>query len=93
MRKASPTLPFGLALFVAFTFLNSATAAAQQNILGEEHWVTSVSAADGKPLKIYVWEKRLRDVDVKQFGATGKIVLLAHGATTPGRVAFDLQVP
>lgn len=60
---------------------------------GTEHWVQSVSGADGKPLKINVWEKRLSTIDLSTLGKTGKVVLLAHGAGTPGRIAFDLQVP
>jgi len=62
------------------------------SIQGTEHWVQGVSAQDGKPLKLYVWEKRRADLDLKSFAASGKVVVLAHGATTPGRVSFDLQV-
>jgi non-heme chloroperoxidase len=61
-------------------------------IHGTEHSVQSVSALDGKPLTLYVWEKRRADLGVKSFGASGKVVVLAHGAGTPGRVFFDLQV-
>jgi pimeloyl-ACP methyl ester carboxylesterase len=95
MSIAPATLIFGLSLglLAGLTFLYPPTADAEEKILGEDHWVTSVSAADGKPLKIYVWEKRLKDVDVKTFATTGRVVLLAHGATIPSRTAFDLQVP
>lgn len=62
------------------------------SIQGAEHFVQSVSAHDGKPLKLYVWEKRRPDIDLRSFAASGKVVILAHGATTPGRVGFDLQV-
>jgi pimeloyl-ACP methyl ester carboxylesterase len=55
--------------------------------------VTSVSASDGKPLSIEVWEKYRRDLDPKVFTTTGKVVLLAHGAGNSGRVVFDVQVP
>jgi pimeloyl-ACP methyl ester carboxylesterase len=68
-------------------------ASAQDKIIGEEHRVASISAADGKPLKLFLWEKRLKDADFKEFAGTGKVVLLAHGASTPGHIAFDLQVP
>src|SRR5205807_8286943 len=66
---------------------------AGEPIAGAEHWVQSVSGLDGKPLKLYVWEKRLRAGDPSAFARSGKVVLLAHGAGTPGRIAFDLQVP
>ena len=66
---------------------------AGEPIAGAEHWVQSVSGLDGKPLKLYVWEKRLTAVDPSAFAKSGKVVLLAHGAGTPGRIAFDLQVP
>jgi len=62
-------------------------------IQGTEHSVQSVSGLDGKPLKISVWEKRREDLAAGSFAASGKVVVLAHGATTPGRVGFDLQVP
>lgn len=95
MSTAPATLIFGLSLglLAGLTFLYTPMADAEEKILGEDHWVTSVSAADGKPLKIYVWEKRRKDVDVKTFATTGRVVLLAHGATIPSRTAFDLQVP
>ena len=80
-------------LLCVFSFVLVPYAGAQNRILGEEHRVSSISAADGKPLKLFLWEKRLKDTDVKEFAGTGKVVLLAHGATTPGREAFDLQVP
>ena len=95
MEKTPVTwrLGFVWGLIVALCFLPMSAARADEKILGEEHWVQSLSAADGKPLKIYVWEKRLKDVDVKQYAAGGKVALLAHGATISGRVDFDLQVP
>jgi len=61
-------------------------------IRGTEHSVQSVSALDGKPLSLFVWEKRRADLDVKSFSANGKVVVLAQGASTPGHVFFDLQV-
>jgi pimeloyl-ACP methyl ester carboxylesterase len=64
-----------------------------ESITGTEYWVNSVSGLDGKPLKLYVWEKRPTAVDPTTFAKSRKVVLLAHGAGTPGRIAFDLQVP
>jgi len=95
MGKAVAACSFALILGIlaAFILLSASIGDAQQKILGEEHWVPSVSAADGKPLKIYLWEKRLKDLDVKQFAAAGRVVLLAHGATISGRVDFDLHIP
>src|SRR4030095_1582984 len=71
----------------------SALAGAEEKIVGIAHRVTSVSAYDGKPLSIEVWEKYRRDMDPKGFATTGKVVLLAHGAGNSGRVVFDVQVP
>ena len=82
-----------LSLLAACVSVHVIAAGAEEKIIGEDHWVASISAADGKPLKIYVWEKRLKDADPKRFAATGKVVLLAHGASISGRVDFDLQLP
>jgi pimeloyl-ACP methyl ester carboxylesterase len=82
-----------LVLLCVFSFFLVPYAGAQDRIIGEEHRVSSISAADGKPLKIFLWEKRLKDAEVKEFAATGKVILLAHGATSPGHIFFDLQVP
>jgi len=80
-------------LLTAFIPVPMIAASEEEKIIGEDHWVTSISAANGKPLKIYVWEKRLKDADPKRLAATGKIILLAHGASISGRVDFDLQLP
>lgn len=76
------------ALVSACATINPSSSAIQ----GTEHWVQSVSAHDKKPLKLYVWEKHRADLDLKALSGSGKVVVLAHGATTPGRVCFDLQV-
>ena len=89
MMKRVTTL---IALIAVVLLLQPTSAAADESIVGAEHWVQSVSGADGKPLKLYVWEKRLKTVDPSSFAKSGKVVLLAHGAGTPSRVAFDLQV-
>ena len=79
----------------AVTLLSAcaATSPASVSPQGAEHWVQSVSAHDGKPLKLHVWEKRPKAADPSSFARSSKVVLLAHGAGTPGRIAFDLQVP
>jgi pimeloyl-ACP methyl ester carboxylesterase len=82
-----------LALFAATLISACATLhPAPVAIQGTDHWVQSVSAHDGKPLKLYVWEKHRADLDLGSLAGSGEVVVLAHGATTPGRVAFDLQV-
>jgi len=60
------------------------------SVTAVDHWVQGVSALDGKPLKLYVREKHASDPGAA--ARAGKVVLLAHGAGTPGSVAFDLQV-
>jgi pimeloyl-ACP methyl ester carboxylesterase len=82
-----------IALIAVVLLLHATLTAAEESIAGAEHWVQSVSGADGKPLKLYVWEKQLKAADPSAFAKSGKVVLLAHGAGTPGRIAFDLQVP
>jgi pimeloyl-ACP methyl ester carboxylesterase len=64
----------------------------QEAVQGVEHSVQTASALDGKPLNLYVWEKRPEKFDAKRLTDSGRIAVLAHGATTPGRVGFDLQV-
>jgi len=92
-RSLSRIVGLTLALLAAFILIPRSAAGGEKKIIGKDHWVTSISAADAEPLKIYVWEKRLKDADPRQFAATGKVVLLAHGASISGRVDFDLQLP
>jgi len=80
-------------LIAAVLLLRPPLTTADEASVGTDHWVQSASGADGKPLKLYVWEKRLKAADPSTFARSGKVVLLAHGAGTPGRIAFDLQVP
>lgn len=82
-----------ISALAAVLLLLPLAAAADEATVGTEHWVQSVSGADGKPLKLYVWEKRSKSADPAAFAKSGKVALLAHGAGTPGRIAFDLQVP
>jgi pimeloyl-ACP methyl ester carboxylesterase len=79
-------------LLIGFNSLQPSVAGAGKKIVGEDHWVPSISAADGKPLKIYLWEKRLQDVNRQELAGSDKVVLLTHGATISSRVVFDLQV-
>ncbi len=66
---------------------------ADETIVSIEHTAPGVSAKDGTPLRLYVWEKRRGDVAPQEFSQNGRVVLLAHGATISGRVVFDLQFP
>jgi len=92
MRSLRTRLSIVFSLLAALTLVASGGADAQDTITGIEHWVPSVSAVDGKPLKLFVWEKRQKDMDVKEYAKSGRVVLLAHGATTPGSLAFDFQL-
>jgi pimeloyl-ACP methyl ester carboxylesterase len=88
MKRFGVLVGFAVVILV----LTTGVSFADERIVGTEHWVQSVSGADSKPLKVHVWEKRLKDIDPASFAKSGKVVLLAHGAGTPGRIAFDLQV-
>jgi len=82
--------------FIATAFILALVASlahADEAVIGAEHTVPSVSAKDGTPLSLYVWEKRPSNVSPQQFARSGRVVLLAHGATISGRVDFDLQFP
>ena len=65
---------------------------AGDSLVATEHWVPTASAVDGKPIKLYMREKHSRAANPSAFAGTRKVVVLAHGAGTPGTVAFDLQV-
>lgn len=67
--------------------------AAGEEFVGAEHRVPSVSAHDGSPVELSVWEKRAASIAPSQFAETGHVVLLAHGATVSGRPDFDLDIP
>lgn len=73
--------------------LAASLASADGAVIGTEHKVPGVSAKDGTSLSLYVWEKRPSNVAPQQFARSGRVVLLAHGATISGRVDFDLQLP
>src|SRR5262245_10718089 len=82
---------FGATAFVLA--LVASLACADEAVIGAEHMVPGLSAKDGTPLSLYVWEKRPSTVLPQQFARSGRVVLLAHGATISGRVDFDLQLP
>lgn len=81
-----------LVLVSAFFALPS-SAESQMTIVAREHSTTGVSAADGNPLKLYLYEKHDKALDPNAQAARGRIVLVVHGATTSGRVNYDVQVP
>ena len=72
-----------LIALIAVVLLHPPLATADETIAGAEHWVQGISGLDGKPLKLYVREKRLKATDPSAFAKSGKVVLLAHGAGTP----------
>jgi len=90
MMKHSLTKPVIalIALVTVFGLLSPTLATADESIVGAEHWVQSVSGADGKPLKLYVWEKRLkgrRSVGLRQVGE-GRIAGARRRDAGPYRV-------
>ena len=58
-----------------------------------EHTVPTVSAEDGKPIKLYVREKHARSVDPAGAARAGKAVVLVHGAGSTAGLIWDVQVP
>lgn len=84
-----PFAPIALSLLL----LLSPSAAQESPIVAKEYRVPSISAKDGGPLTLYVYEKYHRSVDPDTQAARGRIALIAHGATTSGRVNYDVQVP
>lgn len=94
-REKLPKSVTALITLIAVTLLSACAGmgTAPDSTLRAEHWVQSVSGADGKPLKVNVVEKRSKSIETSAFAKSGKVVLLAHGAGVPGSVMFDLQVP
>ena len=62
-------------------------------IASNEYFVPGKSAKDDSPLQLFVFEKFDHQRDPKEQAASGRIVLVLHGATTSGRVNNDVQVP
>jgi hypothetical protein len=62
MRSSRTRFSFIVSLVAALTLVAGGDVNAQDTIAGIEHWVPSVSAADGKPLNLFVWEKRQKDI-------------------------------
>jgi pimeloyl-ACP methyl ester carboxylesterase len=60
-------------------------------ITAKDYKVQAVSAKDGTPLNLAVYEK-YPGTNPNAVAATGKIVVVLHGATTSGKVNYDVQV-
>lgn len=67
--------------------------AQQSSIVAKEYRVPSLSAKDRAPLTLYAYEKYDSRLNPDVQAAQGRIVLVLHGATTSGRVNYDVQVP
>lgn len=85
-------LPLALIAF-SLSLLPSPSGAQQSPILAREYRVPAMSAKDGAPLSLYAYEKYGSGVNPDVQAARGRIVLVLHGATTSGRVNYDVQVP
>lgn len=87
----------GVAAGVAAAGLAALPAAAENasegRIASNEHFVPGKSARDDTPLQLFVFEKFDGERDPNELTASGRIVLVLHGATTSGRVNNDVQVP
>lgn len=83
-------LPF---LLFACASMEPSGAKSQANVVAREYRVPGVSAKDGSRLNLYVYEKYDQALDPNAQAARGRIVLVVHGATTSGRVNYDVQVP
>lgn len=73
--------------------LDQAGAKKTAAIAAKEHRVQGVSGKDGRPLNLHVYEKYDQGLDPAAQAKNGRIVLVVHGATTSGRVNYDVQVP
>jgi pimeloyl-ACP methyl ester carboxylesterase len=63
-------------------------------IVANEYFAPGISAKDDRsPIKLFLFEKFDRALDPNKQAASGRIVLVLHGATTSGRVNNDVQVP
>jgi pimeloyl-ACP methyl ester carboxylesterase len=87
-----------LILGIAVTLISACASltdpsATRPSVLSTDHRLQVPGAHDGSPVRIYVKEKRAASLDVSTAATTRKVVLLAHGAGTPGSLVFDLQVP
>src|SRR4030095_6083273 len=82
------------ASLVLLTSTGPAPAAAEMAAAGivvEEHRVAARSAADGQSITLYLREKRAAESS-GHGSAERRVVLLAHGASVPGSLLFDVQV-
>lgn len=70
-----------LLMFPALATAQDDAEIAEDEVVGEEHWV------EHDDVRIYLWEKYVDTADGKP------VVVLAHGSATAGRESFDLDVP
>jgi pimeloyl-ACP methyl ester carboxylesterase len=68
------------------------TSASNHSVSANEYSVPGISAKDGSPLTLHAFEKHDSGSDPNELARSGRIILLLHGATTSGRVNYDVQV-
>ncbi len=78
---------------LSLSLLPSPSGAQQSPIVAREYRVPAMSAKDGASLSLYAYEKYDSRVSPEMQAARGRIVFILHGATTSGRVNYDVQVP
>ncbi len=88
-----PPYPRPIAYLATLLLALAQPIAARESFVGAEYRVPSVSAYDGSPVELSVWEKRAGRIAPAEFARTGRVVLLAHGATISSRPDFDLDFP
>lgn len=60
--------------------------------IAREYRIPGISAKDGQSIRLYAYEKFTAGADPDALAAQGRIILVLHGATTSGRVNYDVQV-
>lgn len=79
-------------LLVAVGAFPGGTSAHGHGITAHEYAVPGISAKDGSPLTLHAFEKHDSGSDPNRLARKGHIILLLHGATTSGRVNYDVQI-
>lgn len=92
MIKRPAAFVLGLLSAVSLLFTPAPTRAQPRQGPGREYRVPAVSAKDGQPLTLYAYEKFMAGANPSVLAAQGRVVLVLHGATTSGRVNYDVQV-